>query len=104
MRYTYSEIKTALFGIEEGQAVINPASVFVQIHGGGAIDPFRPQLFQQFFAMNSGQGETRQLTSNAASLKINPVPPGAPASFNGAVGEFTLPPSRTAGRSGPAKP
>ena len=90
VRYTYSEIKTALFGIEEGQAVINPASVFVQIHGGGAIDPFDPNFFQQFFAMNSGQGETRQLTSNAASLKINPVPPGAPASFNGAVGEFTF--------------
>jgi len=90
VRYTYSEIKTALFGIEEGPAVINPASVFVQIHGGGAIDPFDPNFFQQFFAMNSGQGETRQVTSNAASLKILPVPPGAPASFNGAVGEFTF--------------
>lgn len=90
VRYTYSEIKTALFGIEEGPARINPAAVFVQLHAGGAIDPFDPNFFQQFFAMNSGQGETRQVTSNAAALKILPLPPGAPASFNGAVGDFTF--------------
>jgi hypothetical protein len=90
VRYTYSEIKTALFGVEEGPATINPASVFVQIHAAGAIDPFDPNFFQQFFAMNSGQGETRQVTSNPASMKILPVPPGAPASFNGAVGDFTF--------------
>ena len=90
VRYTYSEIKTALFGIEEGQASINPASVFAQIHQGGAVDPFDPNFFQQFFAMNSGQGETRQVTSNSAALKILPLPEGAPAAFNGAVGNFTF--------------
>ena len=90
VRYAYNEIKTALFGIEEGPATINPASVVAQIHKQGAIDPFDPNFFQNFFSMSAGQGETRQVSSNPAAIKILPLPEGAPESFNGAVGSFTL--------------
>ena len=90
VRYSYSEIKTALFGVEEGPAAVNPASVIAQVHKESAIDPFDPNFFQQFFSMSAGQGETRQVRSNPASLKILPLPEGAPASFKGAVGSFTL--------------
>ena len=90
VRYAYNEIKTALFGIEEGPAMVNPASVIAQIHKESAIDPFDPNFFQKFFSMSAGQGETRQVQSNPAALKILPLPEGAPASFKGAVGSFTL--------------
>jgi hypothetical protein len=90
VRYSYSEIKTALFGIEEGPATVNPAAVIAQIYKENAVDPFDPNFFQKFFSMSAGQGETRQIHSNSASLKILPLPEGAPASFKGAVGNFTL--------------
>ncbi|HBB66019.1 MAG: hypothetical protein A2X28_07240 [Elusimicrobia bacterium GWA2_56_46] len=89
-RYSYSEIKTALFGIEEGRASVNPASVVAQIHSESAIDPFDPNFFQQFFSMSAGQGETRRVASNPVEIRILPLPAGAPPSFNGAVGNFTL--------------
>ena len=89
VRYSFSEIKTALFGIEEGQAAITPASVIAQIHKEGEIDPFDPNFFQSFFS-GAGQGETRQIYSNPAAIKILPLPEGAPESFKGAVGNFTL--------------
>lgn len=89
-RYSYSEIRTALFGIEEGPAAVNPASVIAQVHKENALDPFDPNFFQKFFSMSAGQGETRKILSNAAALRILPLPEGAPASFKGAVGSFTL--------------
>ncbi|MFA6433082.1 MAG: BatD family protein [Elusimicrobiales bacterium] len=88
-RYAYSEIKTALFGLEEGPAAVGPASVIAQVHAESEMDPFDPGFFQKFFS-GAGQGETRQVKSNSAALKILPLPEGAPASFRGAVGNFTL--------------
>jgi len=52
--------------------------------------PFAPNFSQQFFSMNAGQGEARRITSPAVPLRILPFPAGAPASFNGAAGNFTL--------------
>ena len=90
VRYAYNEIKTAVFGIEEGQATVDPASVIAQVHKESEIDPFDPNFFQKFFSMSAGQGETRQVRSNTVALRILPLPEGAPASFKGAVGSFTL--------------
>ncbi len=90
VRYAYNEIKTAVFGIEEGRAAVEPASVIAQVHKESEIDPFDPNFFQKFFSMSAGQGETRQIRSNAVELNILPLPEGAPASFKGAVGSFTL--------------
>jgi hypothetical protein len=89
-RYNYSEIRAALFGLEEGQASVNPASVLVQVYRENGVDPFDPNFFQQFFAMSAGQGETRRIASPAVAIKILPLPGGAPDSFKGAVGNFTL--------------
>ncbi len=89
-RYNYNEIRVALFGIEEGPATVNPASVMAQIYKENGIDPFDPNFFQQFFSMSAGQGETRKIVSPAVPIKILPFPEGAPESFNGAVGSFTL--------------
>jgi hypothetical protein len=89
-RYNYNEIRVALFGVEEGPAAVNPASVMAQIYKENGIDPFDPNFFQQFFSMSAGQGETRKIVSPAVPIKILPFPEGAPESFKGAVGGFTL--------------
>ncbi|OGS63121.1 MAG: hypothetical protein A3J79_01545 [Elusimicrobia bacterium RIFOXYB2_FULL_62_6] len=89
-RYAYSEIKTAVFGLSEGLAEVSPATVIAQMHKETAMDPFDPNFFQKFFSMNNAQGETREVKSNALTVKILPYPAGAPASFKDVAGEFTI--------------
>ncbi|HOW89494.1 MAG TPA: BatD family protein, partial [Elusimicrobiales bacterium] len=89
-RYSYSEIRVALFGIQEGQASVGPASVMAQVYNSSGIDPFDPNFFQQFFAMSAGQGETKKVASPPVALKVLPFPEGAPDSFKGAAGDFTM--------------
>ena len=90
VRYYHTDIKTAIFGIEEGPAAVNPATIIAQVHKESAIDPFDPNFFQKFFSLGAGEGETRQIQSPTASLRILPLPEGAPASFKGSVGNFSL--------------
>ncbi|MBI4802971.1 MAG: protein BatD [Elusimicrobia bacterium] len=89
-RYAYSEIKTAVFGHEEGQARINPAVVIAQLHREAVTDFFDPNFFQKFISMNAAQGERREIKSNPLTLAILAFPPGAPPSFKGAAGSFTI--------------
>ncbi|MBU2572765.1 MAG: BatD family protein [Elusimicrobia bacterium] len=89
-RYAYSEIKTAVFGLEEGRAQVNPATVIAQLHRDTVMDPFDPNFFQKFLSMNSRQGAKREVKSNALTLTLLPFPPGAPASFKGAAGSFAI--------------
>lgn len=89
-RYAYSEIKTAVFGLAEGKAEVDPATVVAQLHKEAAMDPFDPNFFQKFFAMNNAQGETRTIKSSPLSINILPFPPGAPPSFKDVAGSFEI--------------
>jgi hypothetical protein len=90
VRYAYSEIKGALFGLNPGQAQIRPATVVAQVPAQDSIDPFDPNFFQKFMAMSGAQGQTREFTTETLNLEIKPLPAGAPAGFSGAVGSYTI--------------
>jgi len=90
IRYSYSEIKTALFGLSPGPASVSPASVIAQVQSDEQIDPFDPNFFQKFFSMNGAQGATKEFRTSNLTLNILPLPEGAPASFTGATGKYTI--------------
>lgn len=89
-RYSYSEIKTALFGLSPGPASVSPASVIAQVQSDEQIDPFDPNFFQKFFSINGTQGATKEFKTENLALNILPLPEGAPASFTGAAGKYTI--------------
>ncbi len=89
-RYFFNEIKTALFGLQDGQATIGEAKIIAQLQGAHTLDPMDPAFFQKFFSMSMGQGRAHEVTSKALPLKILPLPDGAPAGFNGAVGDYIV--------------
>ena len=89
-RFAYSEIKTALFALSAGKGEIKPASVAVQIPASETLDPFDPNFFQKFMSMSSNQGKTQEFSSDAIDIEIKPLPGGAPAGFNGAVGSYNV--------------
>jgi hypothetical protein len=67
--YDVTELTTWLFPTTPGQATIDPATV--SMPGG-------------FFTRGS------QVQSNPISIEVKPLPEGAPADFNGAVGQFEI--------------
>ncbi|HOI41642.1 MAG TPA: BatD family protein [Elusimicrobiales bacterium] len=89
-RYSYSEIRTALFGLQDGQAVIGRSKIIAQITGDTFLDPMDPSFFQKFFSMSMGQGRAHEVTSEPLSLRILPLPEGAPPGFKGAVGNYIV--------------
>ena len=89
-RYYFSEIRTALFGLSPGPASVSPASVVAQLESDEQIDPFDPNFFNKFFSMNGRQGATKEVKSEPLTLNILPLPAGAPASFTGATGKYTV--------------
>ncbi|MDT8286075.1 MAG: BatD family protein [Elusimicrobiales bacterium] len=89
-RYFFNEIKTALFGLQDGKAVIGEAKIIAQLQGAHTLDPMDPAFFQKFFSMSMGQGRTHEVTSEPLSLDIRPLPGGAPEGFNGAVGNYII--------------
>ena len=98
VRYSYSEIKTALFALAPGQAEIKPATVIAQLSADEQLDPFDPNFFQKMMSMSGAQGQSRQLSTDQLDIEIKPLPAGAPASFAGAVGSYTA--SAAADRQG----
>lgn len=89
-RYFFNEIKTALFGLQDGQATIGEARIIAQLQGAHTLDPMDPAFFQKFFSMSMGQGRTHEVSSKALPLRILPLPEGAPEGFNGAVGNYIV--------------
>ncbi|MEI7528207.1 MAG: BatD family protein [Elusimicrobiota bacterium] len=89
-RFSYSEIKTALFALTPGPAEIKAASVVVQIPSNEALDPFDPNFFQKFMSMSTAQGQSKEFSSDSIALEIKPLPAGAPDGFSGAVGNYTV--------------
>lgn len=100
-QYNYSELKTAVFPVQAGQASIGPATVIVQVPRMG---PARTgdDFFDRFFNMNAP--EARRLQTDPIALRAEPLPPGAPADFSGIVGSLSVEASvdRTKARAGEA--
>ncbi len=89
-RYAYSEIKEALFALTPGPAEVGPAKVVAQVPSDEPVDPFDPNFFQKFMSMSGMQGQSMEFNTDPVRLEIKPLPPGAPADFDGAVGEYTI--------------
>lgn len=83
-------------------AVINKVVLFPQKSGTLTIEPFSGQftillptrsrgrnIFDDFFGPNY-QEVPKKVRSNAVQINVKPLPANAPASFNGAVGNFTF--------------
>lgn len=88
--YGYSEIKTALFAVSEGKAEISEAVVTANVPVTSAFDPFDPNFIQNFMNGRSSSAEQKVLKSRPISIKIKPFPAGAPETFNGAVGSYSM--------------
>lgn len=90
VRYSYSEIKSALFALAPGTAEIRPATVVAQVASTDPIDPFDPNFFQKMLAGSAAQGRSVNLATDLVRLTIKPFPAGAPKGFNGAVGDYLV--------------
>ena len=88
-------------GLRYRQIVLKRAAVFPARAGSLTVDPLRIEteayaarrtqgnLFQRFFTMGD-KFNTIERASPPVALNVKPLPSGAPASFNGAVGSFHL--------------
>lgn len=88
--YGYSEIKTALFALSAGKGDIMEASVSANVVVSRALDPFDPNFIQNFMSGGFGSSEKKVLKSKPISIRVKPLPSGAPESFNGAVGSYSM--------------
>ncbi len=79
--------RMALFPTQSGTLEISPIEVqtVVQIQSRRSLDPF-----DAFFRDPFGQNVNYEVKSDPIKVKVDPLPPGAPASFKGAVGRFTM--------------
>ncbi|MCA1755883.1 MAG: BatD family protein [Bacteroidales bacterium] len=74
-----------LFPQRTGTIEINPASLTVLVQERvRSNDPFFGDFFSSFNTV------PRMISSDAVKITVQPLPAGAPASFSGAVGNFTL--------------
>ncbi len=90
-RYYVQEIKTALFPTTSGKKTIGSAELKCRIEDLESVfnrDPF--SLFDKDLSQLFSQGKPKILHSKPLSLEVLPLPPGQPANFSGAVGEFKL--------------
>lgn len=83
--YQCSEVKTALFPVSAGALTIGPASVraAVLLPSPAA----GPDFFERFFSLVQPRPVT--VTSDPATLRVDPLPPGAPEDFTGVVGRLS---------------
>ena len=88
--YAYSEMRTALFAIAPGKGEISEATVTANVSHEAQLDPFSPNFINQFMQGGMGSVETKKLQSRPISIKIKPLPGGAPDSFDGAVGSYSM--------------
>lgn len=89
IRYYYSEIKTALFGLNAGKANIGPVQIIAQVQKEEDIDPFDPNFMQKFFSGFSNYEELKMQTK-PITLDIEPMPQPQPNNFSGSVGNFFI--------------
>jgi hypothetical protein len=79
--------RMALFPTQSGILEISPMEVqtVVQVQDRRAYDPF-----DNFFRDPFGRTANYAVRTEAIRIKVDPLPPGAPAGFKGAVGRFTM--------------
>lgn len=79
--------RMALFPTQSGQLEISPMEVktTVQVQTRRSFD-----LFDSFFRDPFGQSVEYMVKSDPVRVKVQPLPPGAPADFKGAVGRFSM--------------
>lgn len=91
--------KTQLIPLQEGDFVLEPVELdnkiqFLRVKPGGSTsNPSAiEKMFEGFFDRPEGEPESYQLSlsSEPQKIHIKPLPEGAPASFNGAVGDFSI--------------
>ncbi len=85
--YNYSELKSALFPVQAGRALIGPAAVVVQIPRRGAANT-GDDFFDRFFSMQAP--EARRLQTDPLTLQAEALPPGAPEDYSGVVGQLSV--------------
>ncbi len=78
--------RMALFPTQSGTLEISPMQVqtTVQVQSR-SVDPF-----DAFFRDPFGRNVNYTVKSDPVRIKVDPLPPGAPSSFKGAVGRFTM--------------
>jgi hypothetical protein len=78
--------KLALFPTQSGTLEIAPMEVTTTVQvRTRSLDPF-----DAFFRDPFGQTITHKIKSDPVRIKVDPLPPGAPAGFKGAIGRFTM--------------
>lgn len=89
--YHYIELKTALFGVTSGKAVINPAEIVYNVRKNVNLDPFADDFISQFFSQAVSTAQTASVQSNPITVEIKPLPEkGRPLNFTGAVGQYKI--------------
>lgn len=77
--------RVAVFPTRPGRLSIDPLEIETEaFFPKGGADPF-----ERFFSLRS-RFETVELSSDPVKIDVTPLPPGAPATFEGAVGDFDL--------------
>ena len=77
--------RVAVFPTRPGRLSVDPLEIETEAYFPfGTSDPF-----ERFFSLRS-QFETVELVSDPVHIDVRPLPDGAPASFNGAVGRFDM--------------
>lgn len=88
IQYQVGVIKrTALFPTQSGTLEIGPMEIttIVTVRDRRSWDPF-----DSFFNDPFGRQIEHVVKGEPVRIKVDPLPPGAPASFKGAVGKFTM--------------
>jgi hypothetical protein len=77
----------ALFPTQSGTLEISPMALKanVQVQTRRSLDPF-----DSFFSNPFGRSAVVDIKSDPVKIKVDPLPPGAPPDFKGAVGKFAM--------------
>lgn len=84
--YEATDVLLALFPTRAGDLKISPAAVQVRYRdprARGGYDPF------SFFGFRGAEREA-EIPSKACAVRVRSLPPGAPSSFAGAVGDYEI--------------
>src|SRR5205085_10753761 len=83
--YAVMEIPSALFPTRAGALTIGPATIRCRV--ARVVQPPDPW---SMLAMPDVVPQDVSLSSNPVTITVDPLPPGAPAGFQGAVGDFRM--------------
>ncbi len=93
VQYTVNEVRKALFPQREGEVVLPPTQLSVEV----LVEEPRRQsrrrgIFDDFDSLlgRGGRWETKYLVTEPVTLNVRPLPPAAPAGWNGLVGDFDI--------------